>query len=147
MATLVFAIGLLWRVSFLSNLKPLDKNLTTRELQLEVFFLCATCLPYQPLPQITLSWDSNSKPALNLCHKCVIIVNGVHYTMPHLWSIMMTFTLHMSHAKPRNAQFDNCDPICTCGRDWITTMTYCMLIQHDKKKSTQMKLWLSSIWT
>ena len=61
MATL-FVRGALRRSSFLGNLKPLNLNLTSKELQIETFFelLFPSCLPYQPLLQIVLSWGGNS---------------------------------------------------------------------------------------
>ena len=50
--------GVMWRSSFLGNLKPLDNKLDlwrtpARDIFLTVF---PSCPPYQPLPQITLSW-------------------------------------------------------------------------------------------
>jgi hypothetical protein len=53
----LFDSGALWRSSFLGNLKPSDqKNMVSKELQLEPIIIRTSCPPYQPLPQITLSW-------------------------------------------------------------------------------------------
>ena len=52
-----FARGVLWRLSFLDNLKPLDKKLG---LQRTPYIVFPSCPLYQSLPQMTLSWTKNS---------------------------------------------------------------------------------------
>ena len=58
MATLL-ARGVLWRSSFLGNLKPSDKKLDLWATPTwGIFFnnVFPSCMPYQPMPQITLCW-------------------------------------------------------------------------------------------
>ena len=66
MAT-IFARGVLWRLSFLGNLKPSDKKLDlhkTPPLDFSSSFLLLfpSRLPHQPLPQNNFTLDWNSRP-------------------------------------------------------------------------------------
>ena len=67
MATL-FVKEILQRSRLLDNLKPLDKNLTSEELQLETLPSPAkSWLPYQPLHNLFLGWYSWPSNALRHC--------------------------------------------------------------------------------